>query len=71
MMPARKIGTPACHRRSPDLSECQPLSCCVANPARYGSPASTVARKSLTPESRFTIVGNQNANPYPPLVAKK
>jgi len=61
--PLSNTGIAACHRRSPVRSECQPLNCCVRNPARYGNAVSIVTRKSLCDDARFTIVGSQKAIP--------
>ena len=63
LTPLENIGIAACHRRSQDLSECQAFNCCAKKPATYGNETIRVTRRSLCPDRRFRIVGNQKAMP--------
>jgi hypothetical protein len=56
---AMNIGTAACHRLSPLLSECHPLDSIAMNATTYGTAPSIPTRASENPDKRFRTVGNQ------------
>src|SRR5579863_5194257 len=57
-------GIVVCQRRSELRSECQPFTCMATKPSTLGKATSRVTLKSLSPDKRFSMVGNQKAKAY-------
>src|SRR5205085_6706442 len=60
-------GITKCQRRSPDRSELQPMINIPKNPAPNITGANQLTFATLQPVKRWSIVGSQNQNAYPPL----
>src|SRR5580765_2723628 len=61
--PTIRIGTAACRRRSPVLSECHADASIAGTAASHGMAEISVTWKLLNPDMRCTIFGSQTDSP--------